>query len=94
MRQLEKLYIYYMKNTIGFWKLYKIIGTLLLAMVTIVCFFLSRTYTINKTIGWAWDTSNYNFWFNFIVAITLFLVLNGLIVCIMKSVISVFKKSK
>ena len=77
-----------------FWKLFKKVLFFLLAALTILFFYLvfvtDSTLGVNKTVGWAWDITNYNFWygvFQFEVVVFLIIVIITFILIKLKQLI-------
>lgn len=83
-----------MKTKLSFWKLYIITATVL--VITFIMYFLStdKTYGVNKTVGWAWDITNIQFWLGLIPLAIIVLIIIGLLTIIVKFILSVFEKNK
>jgi len=72
-----------------FWKLFKKVVLFSLVALIILFFYVvfgtESTIGINKTIGWAWDITNYNFWLGiFQFMIVIFLVIAIITVVLIK----------
>lgn len=54
----------------GFWWFFKRVAfysfLILIALFLIIGFSTGGSFGINKTVGWAWDITNFNFWFGVI----------------------------
>ncbi|GFZ80072.1 hypothetical protein GCM10011531_07590 [Aquaticitalea lipolytica] len=76
------------KNKIFWWffkRLTSYIFIILTSVFLITLFSTDANFGINKTVGWAWDFSNINFWFGiFQVIVFLLVILLSLTFIIMK----------
>ncbi len=88
------LYISRMKTKLSFWKLYII--TAIVLIITFIIYFLTtdKTYGVNKTVGWAWDITNIQFWKGLIPPTVIILIIIMLITIIVRFILSVFKREQ
>ncbi len=79
-----------MKAKLNFWKLYII--TAIVLVITFVMYFSTtdKTYGVNKTVGWAWDITNIQFWLSLIPPTIIALIIIGLITIIVRFILLVF----
>lgn len=65
-------------------------------LVLIISFFISSniTYGVNRTVGWAWDLTNYRFWIGCFFSLLILLIVLVLIVFISKLIIKKIKARK
>ncbi len=74
----------------GFWWYFLRVVLFTLAFFVAILLLSDWNYGINKTVGWAWDISNYKFWIGVLIyiaiAFTFFAIITALIMKIAKIV--------
>ncbi|PIA81117.1 hypothetical protein BFR04_15585 [Gaetbulibacter sp. 4G1] len=79
------------KRTFG-WYFIRVLILTSIFLFFYLSFIKEHTWSLNKTVGWAWDITNINFWLGIIFTITLFLFIVVLISFLLKKLIDVFAK--
>lgn len=82
-----------MRDKVFWWYFKRVAFYCLLILITlflITAFSTSGNFGINKTLGWAWDITNLNFW----LGVILFLLIVFLVLSIVTFLIMKFIKSK
>ena len=55
-------------------------------------FITEHTWGINKTVGWAWDITNINFWIGIVFLIVFVLIIIALTALVIKKLVEIFSK--
>ena len=72
------------------WYFIRVLVTIPILLLIYFSLTTEHTWGINKTVGWAWDITNINFWIGIIFTIVLFLLIISVISYLIKKFVEIF----
>ena len=79
-----------MKNRTFWWYFKRVLFGFPLLLFIYFGFITKETWGINKTVGWAWDITNINFWNGVVFAIVLALLIIAIVSFLLKKLFDFF----